>query len=281
MSPIHDQSYRRYGGNRAPLGSAWMVIARTGIRTLLARKWFLGVLLAAFAPFIVHVVWFYSVTIFPAASQWAPINTKTFVNFMDWQGFFAFFVSVFVGSGLIASDRRANALQIYLSKPLIRTEYVAGKLAILVFFLTGITAVPALLLVVFQIAFAANFNFISANAIIVPGIVLASAVRVLVPAVTILALSSLSTSTRYVAIMFAGVFVFTEAIYTFLSLITGSTRVAWVSVGANIQNVTDFVFRQPPRYDAPVLVSVLVLAGLLVVSFSVLERRVRGVEVVS
>jgi hypothetical protein len=32
MSPIHDQSYRHYEGERRPLGRAWSVIARTGIR---------------------------------------------------------------------------------------------------------------------------------------------------------------------------------------------------------------------------------------------------------
>jgi hypothetical protein len=41
------------------------------------------------------------------------------------------------------------------------------------------------------------------------------------------------------------------------------------------------LFRQTHRYDAPVTVSVLVLLGLLAVSISVLERRVRGVEVVT
>ena len=35
-------------------------------------------------------------------------------------------------AGLIANDRRANALQIYLSKPLMRMEYIGGKLGILV-----------------------------------------------------------------------------------------------------------------------------------------------------
>ena len=33
---------------------------------------------------------------------------------------FVFFITVYVGAGLIANDRRANALQIYLSKPLTR-----------------------------------------------------------------------------------------------------------------------------------------------------------------
>jgi hypothetical protein len=48
-----------------------------------------------------------------------------------------------------------------------------------------------------------------------------------------------------------------------------------------MDQVTDAIFRLPPRYDTPVAVSALVLVGLVVVSVSVLERRVRGVEVVS
>ena len=35
------------------------------------------------------------------------------------------------GSGLIADDIRANALQLYLSRPITRTQYIAGKAAIL------------------------------------------------------------------------------------------------------------------------------------------------------
>ena len=51
-----------------------------------------------------------------------------FMSFIEQQGLFVFFVTIFVGAGLIANDRRANALQIYLSKPLLRIEYIAGKL---------------------------------------------------------------------------------------------------------------------------------------------------------
>jgi hypothetical protein len=81
--------------------------------------------------------------------------------------------------------------------------------------------------------------------------------------------------------MFAGTIFFTEAIYGVMRGILGSTRVAWVSVTANIRLATDAIFRLPPSYDTPLIVSILVLAGLVAVSISVLERRVRGVEVVS
>jgi hypothetical protein len=42
-------------------------------------------------------------------------------------------------------------LQIYLSKPLLRTEYIAGKAAILFTFLSLVTWVPALLLLFVQV----------------------------------------------------------------------------------------------------------------------------------
>ena len=78
-----------------------------------------------------------------------------------------------------------------------------------------------------------------------------------------------------------GAIFFTESMFGVLRVVTNSTRSAWVSIGGNIEIVTDVMFRQTPRYDTPVIVAVLVLAGLVVLSVSVLERRVRGVEVVS
>jgi hypothetical protein len=54
-----------------------------------------------------------------------------------------------------------------------------------------------------------------------------------------------------------------------------------VSIGANLTQVVDLIFREPPRYATPWQVSLLVIIGLIAVSISVLERRVRGVEVVT
>ena len=281
MSPIHDQTYRRYQGTRHPPGRAWMVIARDGIRSMLSRKLFLAVLLIAWIPFVVRVVQIYIVTAYPVAGEVFAVSTSTFHEFIGQQTSFIFFVTVYVGSSLIAADRRANALQIYLSKPLMRTEYIAGKVAILASFLLFITLLPALLLVIMQALFAGSLSFLTSNLFLLPAIVMSTLVQVIVASFTMLALSSLSKSTRYVAIMYAGTVFFTEAVYGVLYAITNSSRVAWVSVGGNIENVTDVMFRLTPRYETPVVLSALVLIGLVVLSISVLERRVRGVEVVA
>jgi hypothetical protein len=248
---------------------------------MLNRKMFLALMVLAWVPFLVRTVQIYAVTIYPEAGRIVPIDVRLFMDFVEQQGPFVFFVTIYVGSGLIASDRRANALQIYLSKPLLRMEYIGGKLAVLATFLLLVTLLPALLLILMQVSFAGNVDFLSANLQVIPAVVLASLLRVIVASTTMLALSALSKSTRYVAVMYTGAIFFTEAIYGVLRVVTGSTRVAWVSITGNLEVVTDVIFRQPPRYETPTIIAVLVLAGLVAISISVLERRVRGVEVVA
>lgn len=281
MSPVHDQSYRRYTGARRPPGRAWLVILKAGVRQLLGRRVLLALMLVAWIPFLVRTVQIYAVATYPQAAQVLPIDVRLFQSFVEFQGLFAFFVAIYAGSGLIATDRRANALQVYLSKPLLRMEYIGGKIGILAVFLSMVTVVPGLLLIVMQVVLSGSLSFVRAYPEVVPAVFVASLMRVIVYTLTMIALSSLSTSTRYVAVMYAGVVFFTEAIYGVLAFATGSTRVAWVSPSRNLDVLSDAIFRQPPRYDTPVVVSLLVLLGLLAVSVSVLERRVRGVEVVS
>jgi hypothetical protein len=281
MTPIHDQSYRRYAGTRRALGHGWLVIMRTGIRAMLSRRAFVALQIIAWAPFLVRAVQMYFVTNYPQASNVLPVDARMFHSFIDQQGVFVFFVTIYAGAGLIANDRRANALQIYLSKPLMRIEYIGGKLGVLVFYLLEITLVPSLLLLLLQILFSGSFAFIRENLFLLPAVTLASLIRVLVSAFTMLALSSLSKSSRYVSILYAGAIFFTEALFGVLRVIVGSTRVGWVSITANIDQVTDVIFRAAPRYEVPVIVSSLVLVGLVALSVSILERRVRGVEVVS
>lgn len=278
--PIHDQSYRRYGGQRGDLRRVWWVIARTGILGFVKKRAFLGLLLFAWMPFIVRAVQAYFSTTFQQATMLA-LTAETYRSFLDQQATFVFFVTVFVGAGLISNDRRANALQIYLSKPLTRAEYVLGKFVILFAFLMLVTWLPALLLLVLQGAFAGSFEFVRTNLHLVPAITLFSLVQTIVATLSMLALSSMSNSSRFVAIMYAGVVLFTESMFAAMRGIFGSTGMSWLSVPATLEQVGDFIFRVKLRYDTPVVVSLVVILAIVAVSLSVLERKVRGVEVVT
>lgn len=278
--PIHDQSYRRYKGERESARSAWTVIAINGIMGFLKRRAFIGVLLLAWMPFIVRAVQIYIAANFPQATMLA-MKPETFRAFFDQQSLFVFFMTIYIGAGLIANDRRANALQIYLSKPLTRAEYIAGKMAILVVFLLLVTWVPAMLLLLLQALFAGTFAFVRDNIFLVPAITVFSLIQVFAAAFSMLALSSLSNSSRFVAVLYAGLVLFTRAMFEAMRGITGTSSVSWLSFTASLEQIGDLLFRQRLSFDTPVAVSFLVVVGLIVVSISVLERRVRGVEVVT
>jgi ABC-2 type transport system permease protein len=204
-----------------------------------------------------------------------------FRQYLDQQEIFVFFITVYAGAGLIANDRRANALQIYLSKPLTRAEYVFGKLAILMTFLLLVTWVPAIVLLVVQIAFAGNFSFFQTNAFLFPAITVFSFIEVVMVSASMLALSSLSNSSRYVGILYTALIFFSQALYGVLTFVTGGSSISWVSFSANLTQVGNAIFRLPPKYETPWPVSLLMIAGLVAISGLILERKVRGVEVVA
>lgn len=279
--PIHDQSYRRYGGSKASPGRAWSVIARAGVMTMIRKRVFMGLILFAWLPFVVRAVQIYVAANYPQAATLLAPDAKMFRDFLSQQDFFVFIMTIYVGAGLIAHDRRANALQIYLSKPLMRAEYIAGKAAVLFTFLMLVTWLPAILLLFLQVMFKGSFEFLRANLFLFPAITVAALLQALLATFTMLALSSLSKSSRYVGILYAGIIFFTAAIYGAMLAITGDTSLSWLSVGSNITQVGDVIFRQTPRYATPWPVSLIVVLGLIAVSISVLERRVRGVEIVT
>ena len=279
MSPIHDQGYRRYAGGRAQ-GRAWLVIVNAGVRTMLRDRKFVALLAASWIQFLVRSVQFYFAANFSQAAIIAP-NAETFRDFFDKQDIFVFIVTVTLGAALIAQDRRVNALQIYLSKPLTRAEYIFGKLGILMVFLLFITWLPAMLLLVVQVVFAGNFAFVQANAYLFPAITLYALLEVVMVSTSMLALSSLSTNSRFVGILYTGLIFFSQAVAGVLRFITASTSFSWVAFGNNLSQVGDVIFRVPLRYTTPWPVSLLVILALIGISGLILERRVRGVEIVA
>jgi ABC-2 type transport system permease protein len=279
--PIHDQSYRRYSGEKRPVKSAWMVIARAGLMSFLSRRAFLGLLIVAWIPFIVRASQLFLASNFSQAATFLAPSAQTFRDFLGQQGIFVFLITVYVGAGLIANDRRANALQLYLSKPVTRAEYILGKMTVLATFLLAVTWLPAILLLILEIAFSGNFTFLKANSSLIASVTLYCLLVVIVITFSMTALSSLSRSSRFVGILFAGALIFSDAMFNALRFITGSTSISWVSIQASLDQVGDVIFRQTPRHQTPVAVSFLVLLAVVVISVSVLERRVRGVEVVA
>jgi ABC-2 type transport system permease protein len=278
--PIHRERYRRRESGVDVSGRAWMVICAQGLRELVKRRAFIYLMLLAWIPCIVRGVQIYAAANFPQASFLA-VSTRTFREFLDQQELFVFFITVYAGSGLIADDIRANALQLYLSRPITRTQYVAGKLAVLMTALALVTWVPAMVLLILQPMFAGNATFIRQNLFLIPAVALFSLAEIVVAGFTMLALSSLSKSRWFVAVMYAGVAFFTQAVFGATRIATLTTAFSWISVFGNLAQVGDVIFRIQPRYDTPPLVSGLLLTALVAASAAVLNKRIRAIEVVT
>jgi len=277
--PIHDQGYRRYVGLRGAHGRAWWIIARTQLMSAVRVKVFVALLLASWIPFVARGVQIYLASTFQQVAILAA-TAQTFREFLGQQGLFIFLVTVSLG-GAIADDRRANALQLYLSKPLTRVEYIVGRMVPALIVLMWVTFVPAMLLLLLQVAFSGSTTFLRQNLFLIPAITLVSLVQSLLATFTIMALSSLSKSRRFVSIMYAGLIIFSTAIYQVLRGITGSRTWAAISPSQMLDVLADAVFRIRAQPPVPVWVAVTVLLALIAVCVWVLERRVRAVEVVA
>jgi hypothetical protein len=129
--------------------------------------------------------------------------------------------------------------------------------------------------------FSGNMTFIRNNLFLFPAITLFSLIQVFTSAFAMLALSSMSKSSRFVAVMYAGIIFFTAAMYNALRAMTGSSAFAWMSPEDCLDIIANAIFRARASYEVPVPVAFLSVAVIIIGSIMILERRVRGVEVVT
>ena len=281
--PIHRERYRRREGGVDLRSHGWVVIAANGLRILVRKRAFLFLMILAWIPVVVRGVQIWAAANVPGMSQigMLAVTPRMFRDFLNQQEPLVFFLTVYVGSGLIADDIRANALQLYLSRPITRTQYIAGKAAIVMAALAAVTFVPAILLFLLVPAFAGSMTFLRENLLVLPSISAYSVVQITLSAFLILALSSLSKSRWFVAILYAGLAFFTHAVFGVLGAAVPGSAFSWVSIFANVRQVGDVLFRVPPRHDTHPLISALVIALIIVASAFVLRRRIRAIEVVT
>ncbi len=277
--PIYDLSYRQWSGVWTSHPYRWWVITRQGINILGRKRRFLVLMILSALPFLVRCVMLYLSTVLGRIPL-LTINAKFFEDFLSQQMFFVFIIAIYAGAGLIANDLKANALQIYFSKPITRRDYVMGKLGVLFFFLALPTLVPGMLLFFLAVLFKSDASFLEQNCWLPASVLGYSLLIIATYSVVMLAVSSLSKSSRFAGIVFAALFFFSRIFYQILSVVLRSTRVAWVSLGNNLTQIGDYLFQVSPQYQSPLWLSAMVLGLLMLGSVWLLHHRVQAVEVV-
>jgi ABC-2 type transport system permease protein len=279
--PIYDQGYRRYEARSAVRQVRFWPITREALRLILAKRAFLVLLGASFLPFIVRAVQIYVVTQLPEAGRILPVDGRLFGEFLNQQIFFVLLLSVFGGAGLVARDLATGAILLYLSRPLTRRDYVAGKLGVLLVLNLAVTLLPGLAL--YGLGVAVNPSAFARwdRAWIAPAIGLHSLLIALALGLVALAISSLSKSARVAGIAFAGLILGLETARGVLVMLTRRPEAHLLSIQQDLKIVGEALFGLASR-DAgiPAAYPLLVVAVVMVGCLAVLRARVRAVEIV-
>jgi ABC-2 type transport system permease protein len=182
---VYEQTYKPYTGTLTPERSRFLIIPRHAFRGVFKSKLFTAFYVICFLPLLVEAILIYlhhNITALAImnlnARQLIPIDGSFFQYFVNIQGGFAFFVALLVGPPLVSRDLRNNALPLYLCRPFSRTEYVMGKMSVLLILLSWITWIPQLLMFLFQ-SYLEGFTWFRSNLWIASGIVIGGVVWIL------------------------------------------------------------------------------------------------------
>jgi ABC-2 type transport system permease protein len=234
--PIIDQGYQHWSGEVSGHAWRWLAITRRGVKSAFQMRLLrLAMLLACSPPMLLALVlclWGLVERQSELVTSFRPllssllgqpilagprdyrveIWTVCFHFFLWWQLWFSMGLVLLVGPNLISQDLRYNALPLYLSRPLRRVDYFAGKLGVIVVIVGGAIIVPCTGAYLLGLMFSLDFSIVKDTWRIFAASVLYGIVIAISTGLLMLALSSLSRNSRYVSIMWIGVWLITTTV---------------------------------------------------------------------
>lgn len=303
---VYEQTYKRYAGKLTPEWSRFLIIPRHAYRAVFNSKLFTAFFVICFLPLLVEAVLIYlhhNVTALAILQvnvrELLPIDGSFFETFVSIQGGFAFFVALLVGPPLVSRDLRNNALPLYLCRPFSRTEYVMGKMSVILILLSAITWIPQLLLFFFQ-SYLEGFAWFRANLWIAYAILIASLVWILLLALLTQTISALVKWRVVASGALLGLFFIPSVFGEFINIVFQTRWGNLISLGALIRNVTkglfgtfdrvggtilirdfdDNIIREVLLIEPPLWASWTVLFAICAVCLALLAWKVKAYEVV-
>src|SRR5215213_742241 len=258
---VYEQTYKPYKGKLTPERSRFLIIPRHTLRGVFNSKLFTAFYVICFIPILVEAVLIYlhhNVTALAImnlnARQLIPIDAYFFQTFVYVQGWLAFFVALLVGPPLVSRDLRNNALPLYLCRPFTRTEYVMGKMSVLLILLSWITWVPQLLMFLFQ-SYLEGFSWFRSNLLMVSAIVIGGIVWILLLALLSQTVSALLKWRIVASGAMLGI-VFIPSVFAGIVNLIFQTRWAnIISLFALMYNITAGLFGTFDRVGGRILIT--------------------------
>ena len=287
---IKEKGYTHWDGEFKDTRFHWAPISRYAIKLSFRRRFFKFLFFSSLVPALFTLTMIYVserledfafLTNDTDALSFFEVNPVFFMRyFSEWLLFMIVLLLVFCGAGLIADDLKYNSLQLYFSRPLTKKDYFLGKASVIVFFLALITLAPGLVFVIMKLLFAGNLAFLRQYPWLPFSVVGYSGFIILFFTFYTLLLSSLNKNRRYVAVLIFGLYVFTDILFGIFHGIFRNPYFALLSIKNNLKQVGAVLFGQDPQYDIPWVLSLIILIAFCAFSAFVLNKKIRGVEVV-
>jgi ABC-2 type transport system permease protein len=193
---VYKKSYHGYDGPLTATWSRFLILPRYTFEEMRGKRFFTSFFLATLITPLVCALIIYLHHNFDAlevmglkADQIVSIDAQFFGFYLGMQSMLAFFLTAFVGPGLVSPDLANNAIPLYLARPFDRKDYVLGKMSVLAILLSLMTWIPGLLLYFLQ-GYLEGAGWITANARLGVAVFLGSWIWIIVLSLLVLALSA-------------------------------------------------------------------------------------------
>lgn len=251
-SPIRDLTYRTYDGPLHARRARWWIIAVARMRYLRAKWWFWLLVVFSLLPYFGVGVMLYVTSTVTRTMPSGPRNllfdappdqrfATVFLMTQGFQMFFLFLIALAAGAGSIALDNRTNALQVYLSKPLTKGDYLMGKWMSVFLTVFLVAAAPALLFYVYCLLNYSSEGFLRNEPWLILRILAACAVPGAVHASLLVGFSAWSKTPLIAGVIYAALYFVTSIAATAVWGITTRANLQEGAVirHAHIQGVID------------------------------------------
>jgi ABC-2 type transport system permease protein len=149
---VYKRTYKAYKGPLTPSWSRFSVLSRYGLANLFNSRPFTAYTVLCLMPFLGWLAFIYIVNsptaqaLLNLGPNHPMISSETFLVFLATQSFMGFILAAWGGPGMITKDFANHSVQLYLSRPLSRAEYLFGKVSVLGALLSCVTWIPGLVL---------------------------------------------------------------------------------------------------------------------------------------
>jgi ABC-2 type transport system permease protein len=154
---VYKRTYKAYSGPLTPSWSRFSVLSRYGFSTLFSSRIFTAYTVLCFIPFLVGLGFIYFVHSSTAQLAFGQhlssiplVNGRWFFGFLVSEAWMGLILTAWAAPGMISKDFANNSVQLYLSRPLSRAEYLVGKVTVLGVLLSFVTWIPMLVLFFLQ-----------------------------------------------------------------------------------------------------------------------------------